>query len=92
MGGPCNEPTKAMKAVRAALVICGALLGGWLGGNIVFGMLISGTWLFDVLAAVLPPDYVIASATLFLWACRITVFLSIIFMAAERAYPRKRRT
>ncbi len=65
----------AMAAVRAAA----ALLIAYLGGNVVFGLFASGTWLFDALSLILTPAALQAIAVVLLWTVRAAILLALLF-------------
>jgi hypothetical protein len=56
----------------------------WFGGNLVFGLLASGSWLPSFLHAVLQEWAFNAAMTSVLWVCRIVVFLLLMVEMFER--------
>jgi len=60
--------------MRQKLIVAAKLIGclslAWFGGNIVFGILAAGTWIFAALFSFLPDAVFGAIALTFLWLCR----------------------
>lgn len=66
----------------------GIAVAAYFGGNVVFGILADGTWVLGAAFAFLPEWLFDALAVGLLWACRIGVFLSLVFMWAQQARQR----
>ena len=67
--------------------LVGALLGAWLGGNVVFGVLAAGAWPVAAALAFLPEWAFDWIAIAMLWLCRAAVFVLLLI---EWVFPKDR--
>ena len=70
--------------IATKLVACLPL--AWFGGNIVFGILATGTWIFTALFYFVQEWVFDLAAIIFLWLCRIVV---LIFLLLEWVFERQ---
>lgn len=79
-GDQHETPMKVFKAFGIAIAVC---FVSWFGGNLVFGILVEGTWVFSVLAALVPEAWFMFSGHLLLWLCRLGMLLGCLFVVWE---------
>jgi hypothetical protein len=65
------------------LIFLGFIPLAWFGGNVVFGVLVDGSWVPAALH-LLPDSLFEAVMLTFLWACRICIFLALALTLLER--------
>jgi hypothetical protein len=60
----------------------------WIGGNLVFGILASGTWIFATLFQFVPEWVFDMVAITFIWICRLGVLVALLIgWVFERKHP-----
>ena len=71
-------------AARFVATLIGSLVVAWIAGNVVFGILVGGSWVPNALHVILRDRAFDFAIEVFLWMCRVGLFLVLLFFFVEK--------